>query len=246
MVKIKTENLEKTLRYYKRAFLATYGSQKPDPEYIHDLRVYCRRLLAIIFLLRGDSRVKEHFEKILKQTGPVRDRYIYEKIISKHLGAEIKSTWPELWNPKSSENLETFKTHKEAIELIKELMESSNQSITKRMRKLHQSVVEKLRHLSPGSSNKAFHKIRIRVKKLRYVHDMVANSDSAKGKKINGCCRLAQAELGKLHDFQNIIKKYEASEDAKNSVIEMLKHKRDKHKAESIGHLKKLLRFLKD
>lgn len=114
------------------------------------------------------------------------------------------------------------------------------------MRNLHESVALRLKTLSPEASGKSLHKVRVRKKKLRYVHDMIANSDGAKSKKISECCRHAQADLGKLHDFQNIIKAYEGTANRQHSVVKILKYKKGKHKSEAVSYLKKLLRPLKD
>lgn len=241
MVKLKDKKILQSIRYFKRAFVAVYGSKTPNAEYIHDLRVYCRRLNAILHLLKAKELGKDHLVKILKQTGPVRDAYIYETIILPLDSTAVKeSSWQKKWDPPK----DIIKEHREVEVKLSSLRDSAKRKVDKRFNKTNNDVIARLVGLSARPSKNYLHKTRIRIKRLRYIHDVVEAPNERKMKLVHQLCREAQKNLGKLHDYQNVVATYEKTDAAKNHVLKKLRAKIRSLRKDSIVSLKRLLRAL--
>ncbi len=241
MVKLKEEKFLQSLRYFKRTFAAVYGATSPDPDCVHDLRVYSRRLLAILYLLKAKEYGKEHLNNILDQTGPMRDQYIYEKNVAALDKSFVrKENLP--WKPSES----TFKAHKEAVKHLNEAIDLKERPVEKRFLKTTNDIINRLGQLGQRPKLNYLHEIRIKIKRLRYIHDVVESENGRRIKIIHKLCRDAQTELGDLHDCQNILARYKKSESPKKEVIKAFTARKNKLYKSSIIALKRLLRALKD
>jgi CHAD domain-containing protein len=244
MMHLKKQKLAQTLRYYKRAFVASYGSQKPDPDYIHDLRVYCRRMLAINYLLDGDASIKRHFKAVLEHSGPIRDGFVYEKNLAKLQGTEIRNQWLQDWQPKSSQSRSIIDSHRDLMKRKDIFSEFSDKKVTKRFQKFNDLIIEHLETFLSEPNDKYLHKMRVKIKKLRYIHDVIETSRDIGIHKAHKLCREAQDYLGDYHDFENAAKHYSQEKDFEKEILKKFKEKRNKCKSNALVTLKKLLQVL--
>lgn len=209
-----SEEILEVLKTWREKVQA-YKEDQEDPENLHKLRTYSRRVRA---LLKKDDPFVKYVKKAMKLSNPIRDIDVFlEEFIPKLKAKEIKALYKKglfkrIMNEHEQHTFEMIEYLRNVPNIEEVLAFEEQADEPKKGSKKGASKEKKtnakpeLDEAFPEFDQEELHDFRIEIKKLRYYTEAFEPDNANDLKKLAGI----QEELGSIHDVGEAIKYLES------------------------------------